>query len=131
MTTAQDIINSSAKQAGILAEGQALESGVNSDALKRLNRMLDRWQNDGVDLGLPVLAASDTIYVDLADEEAIEVHLSLRLMVRYRRPVMAGLPESARQAFTELQAKYTTIPEMTIDGALTYKYLPRLRQTGE
>ena len=46
--TAQDLINSSAKQAGILAEGQTLEAGVNADALKRLNRMIARFQNDGV-----------------------------------------------------------------------------------
>ena len=128
MTTAQDIITSSAKQAGILAEGQKLESGINADALSRLNRMLDRWQNDGVDLGLstPLLAA-DTLFVDLADEEAIETNLTLRLMVRFRRPIPGGLSQAGKDAFTELQAKYTTIPVMKLDAALTRKYLPRKR----
>ena len=73
MTTAQGLIDSSAKQAGILAEGQSLEAGVNSDALKRLNRMINRFQNDGIELGLSTpLIAADTLYIDDADEEALE-----------------------------------------------------------
>ena len=124
MTTAQDLINTSARQAGILAEGQTLEAGLNTDALNRLNRMLDRWQNDGVDFGLATLAAADTVYVDAADEEAIELGLTLRLMVRHRRPIQPGLPEAAKTALTELQAKYSEIREMPLDRALTRKYLP-------
>lgn len=127
MATAQDLINSSARQAGILAEGQTLESGPNSDALDRLNRMLERWQNDGIDLGLSALAAADEMFIDLADEEAIELNLTLRLMVRWRRPIQPGLSLAGKDALTELQAKYALIPEMTLDQALTRKYLPRKR----
>jgi hypothetical protein len=127
MTTAQDLIDSSAKQAGILAEGQSLEGGINTDALNRLNRMLDRWQNDGIDLGLSNLAASDTIYVDDADEEAIELNLTLRLMVRHRRPISPGLSQAGQTALTELQAKYANITEMSLDNALTRDYLPHKR----
>ena len=121
MATAQELINSAAKFAGVLAEGQTLEGGVNSDALDRLNRMLSRWENDGVNLGVSVLAASDVVYVDLADEEAIELNLALRLMARYRRPSDPGLSDSGKQAFTELQAKYSKINEMTLDIAITRK----------
>lgn len=127
MTTAQDLINSSAKQAGILAEGQALEGGINTDALNRLNRMIARFKNNGIDLGVPKLAAADTIFVDDADEEAIEVNLTVRLMVKHRRPIQPGLSAAASDALTELQAKYAIIREMTLDRALTRKYLPRKR----
>jgi hypothetical protein len=48
-------------------------------------------------------------------------------MVRHRRPVQPGLAQSANLAVTELQAKYATIKEMPLDGALTRKYLPRKR----
>jgi len=125
MATAQDLINSSAKQAGILAEGQTLEAGINTDALSRLNRMLGRMRNDGIDLGLATLAAADEMFIDDADEEALELGLTLRLMLRHRRPVQPGLSEAARSAFTELQAKYAIIKEMTLDRALTRKVLPR------
>lgn len=121
MATAQDIINSAARLAGILAEAQTLESSVNTDALTRLNRMLARWRNNGVDLGLPTLVAADTIIVDNADEEAIEIQLALRLMTRYRRPPDPGLSAAGNSAFTELQAKYAIIDEMQLDQALTRK----------
>lgn len=107
MTTAQDIINTSARQAGILAEGATLEGGVNADALNRLNRMFDRWRNEGVDLGLSTpLVAADTLHVDPGDEEAIELGLTLRLMTRHRRPITPGLPQAGKAALRELQGKY-------------------------
>ena len=127
MATAQDLISSAARQAGILAQGQTLEGGVNTDALDRLNRMLKRWRNDGVDLGLPTLIASTTVIVDEADEEAIELNLTMRLMVLYRRPIQPGLSETALAAYTELQAKYMPLPELSLDPALTRTYLPRKR----
>jgi len=130
MATAQEIINSSALQAGILAQNQTLPGGMNSDALQRLNRMLARWRNDGVDLGLPKLIAADEVIVDDADEEAIEINLTLRLMVKYKRPIQPGLSQAGLSAFTELQAKYMVLPEMSLDNALTRKYLPRKRPLG-
>lgn len=127
MATAQELINSSARQAGILAEGQTLEAGINTDALNRLNRMISRWKNDGIDLGLSTLLAAEEVIVDNADEEAIEINLTLRLMLRHRRPIPPGFSEAGRDALTELQAKYTIIKEMPLDRALTRKYLPRKR----
>lgn len=127
MTTAQELINSSAKQAGILAEGQSLEGGINADALERLNRLIARFQNDGIFLGLDTLVPADTLFIDNADEEALELSLTMRLMVRHRRPIQPGLSEATSTAVTELQAKYTTINEMPLDRALTRKYLPRKR----
>ena len=128
MATAQDLINSSAKQAGILAEGQTLEGGINSDALDRLNRMIARMENDGIDLGLAKLIFADELFIDDADEEALEIGLTLRLMLRHRRPISPGLSAAGKDAMTELQAKYAIIPEMSLDKALTRKYLPRKRE---
>lgn len=127
MATAQDLINSSAKQAGILAEGQTLEGGINQDALDRLNRLIARFQNDGIFLGLSKLVFADELFIDDADEEALELSLTIRLMLRHRRPIQAGLVGAAGLAVTELQAKYYTIKEMSLDRALTRKYLPRKR----
>jgi hypothetical protein len=89
--------------------------------------MLSRWRNDGVDLGLPTLLAAATVFVDSADEEAVELGLTMRLMIRYKRPIPPGLAEAQLSAFTELQGKYAPLPEMTLDNALTRKYLPRKR----
>ena len=127
MATAQDLINKSAKQAGILPQGQTLEAGVNSDALDILNLMIASMRNDGIDLGVPKLVASDTIIIDDADEEALKISLTLRLMLEFRRPIQPGLSEVGRIKMAELQAKYSTINEMVLDRALTRKYLPRKR----
>lgn len=89
--------------------------------------MISRWRNDGVDLGLPALLAANTIFIDVADEEAVEINLTLRLMQRYRRPIPQGLSEAGLSAFNELQAKYHVVSEMSLDNALTRKYLPRKR----
>lgn len=83
--------------------------------------MIARLQNDGVDLGLSTLTAASTLYIDDADEEALELGLTLRLMVRHRRPIDPGLSAAASSALTELQAKYTIVDEMPLDLALTKK----------
>ena len=119
MTTAQELINSAAKLAGVLAEGQTLEAGINADALNRLNRLLDRLQNNGVDFGLGTLTASTTVYIDLADEEAVELLLAQRLMTRHRAPLKPLLIREADDALAELQAKYSTVKEMPIDIMIT------------
>lgn len=121
MTTAQEMVNSAALFAGILANNQTLESSVNDDALARLNRLLARLRNNGIDLGLPSLLAADEIIIDDADFESIEFLLALRLMVRYRRPIAPGLAEQAKAELTELRAKYSIIDEMTLDSGLTRK----------
>lgn len=119
MTTAQELINSAAKTAGILAQGQTLEGGVNTDALKILNVMIARLQNNGADLGLSTLVAADTLYIDDSDEEALKLGLTLRLMVEHRRPINPGLSAAGNEAITELQAKYTKISPMKLDKTLT------------
>lgn len=121
MATAQELINSAARFGGILAVGQTLESEVNSDALTRLNRLLSRLRNNGIDLGLPTLLAATEIIIDESDEEVIEFLLALRLMFIYRRPISAALAKQARLELTELRAKYAIIDEMVLDTALTRK----------
>ena len=120
MSTAQQIVNKAAKKAGVLARnGQALESGVSADILEELNVMLARWRNNGVDLGLPVLTTSDSLIIDEADEEAIVLQLALRVIVDFNRPPRPGLAAAGSDAFTELQAKYQVVNEMSLDLALT------------
>lgn len=119
MSTAQEIVDSAARWAGILAQGQVLESGVNADCMHALNLMLKRWRNNGVDLGLPTLITSTTVIVDDSDEEAIELQLALRLMTRFGRPIKGGLSAAANSAFVELQAKYIVLDQMTFESSLT------------
>ncbi len=119
MTTTQELINKSAKLAGIRAEAQTLEAGINTDAIKSLNMMIARFRNNGIDLGLSTLSAADELYIDDADEEALYLQLSLRLMAEHKRPIDPGIALAGKDAVTELQAKYTKIPTMNINSVLT------------
>ena len=122
MSTAQEVINKSAKKAGVLARGgQKLESDVNTDCLDLLNLMLERWRNNGVDLGLPTLTLTTELIIDGADEETVVIQLALRIITEFNRPPRAGLAAAGDSAFTELQAKYTVLVEMSLDPSLTYK----------
>ena len=122
MSTAQEIINKAAKKSGVLARGgQQLEADINVDILDLLNDMLDRWRNNGVDLGLPVLTLTTELIIDSADREAIIIQLALRIIVDFNRPPRAGLAGAGSSAFTELQAKYSVLTEMSLDKSLTYK----------
>ena len=122
MSTAQEIINKAAKKSGVLARGgQQLEADINVDILDLLNYMLDRWRNNGVDLGLPVLTLTTELIIDSADREAIIIQLALRIIIDFNRPPRAGLAGAGSSAFTELQAKYSVLTEMSLDKSLTYK----------
>ena len=121
MSTAQEIINEAAKKAGVLARGgQQLESDINVDILRLLNLMLTRWRNNGVDLGLATLTLTTSLIIDDADEEAIIIQLALRIITEFNRPPRAGLAAAGLTAFTELQAKYLVLVEMSLDPSLTY-----------
>ena len=121
MSTAQEVINKAAKKAGVLARnGQSMQSGINADILDMLNMMLARWRNEGVDLGVPTLLAADEIIIDEADEECIVVQLALRIISDFNRPPRPGLAQAGLAAFTELQAKYEVLTELSLDPSLTY-----------
>lgn len=83
--------------------------------------MIARMQNSGIDLGLSTLAASDTLYIDDADEEALELGLTVRLMIRHKRNISSGLGSSLTDAMTELRAKYYTITPLKIDDVMSRK----------
>lgn len=83
--------------------------------------MIARMNNSGIDLGLSTLAASDTLYIDDADEEALELGLTVRLMIRHKRPISPGLGSSLTDAMTELRAKYYSITPMKFDDVFTNK----------
>lgn len=119
MTTAQELIDGAAKLANVLAEAQTLEAGINADALNRLNRMLGRFRNNGIDFGLGILTPATTLFIDQADEEAVELQLAIRLARRHGRPISGETRLEADTAMTELQAKYSIVKEMNLDLALT------------
>jgi len=58
MTTAGDLINSSLRLIGVLAEGETPSSETSNDALVALNQMLDSWSTER----LAVFATQDQVF---------------------------------------------------------------------
>lgn len=118
MSTAQEIINGAARKVKLLAVGQTLESDIGADALTRLNRMVNRWRNDGIDLGLGTLTADSEVYVDDADLECIEANLQIRLANDYNRSIDPLFVAEVGTLTTELRAKYKVVQLLDLDFTL-------------
>lgn len=114
MTTAQTLIKDAAELAGALAQGQTLSADRSSRYLRDLNRMLDGWQNDGLDLGLSTLTLTSTVYVDASDEDAIVYKLATRIMETSKRPPNPAIYNRAEMLYNNLEAKHLDIQEMSI-----------------
>ena len=118
MTTAQTLINDAADLAGVKSEGQDLKGGQNARYLRALNRLLGSWRDSGVNLGLDTLAAGDTIYIDAAEELAIQYNLATIIYELESRPANVAIYNRANELFRVLEPKYLDIKEMTIPLAL-------------
>lgn len=120
MATAQNIIDTAAKQCDVLARGgQTLKADITDEILDLLNRMLAGWRNKGIDLGIPTLTTSATIIVDEADEEAIILQLEMRIRAAHNRPIPSAVASAASGAFRALQAKYAIINEVDLELPVT------------
>lgn len=58
MTANSTIISDALKLLGVIARGQSLPAEEGADALRALNQMLERWTEDGIELGY--FAQTDT-----------------------------------------------------------------------
>ena len=120
MATAKQIVDDAAKEAGIVATGQVLESDQETIALNQLNFMLRDWLNSGIDLGINLpLALDDDFYGDDADLGAIHWNLALKISNRFRRPITQGLAVDANNALRDLRVKYFDVIEPDLDCTIT------------
>ena len=119
MATAIHLINLSARAAKILQHGQALDSNDQSDILDLLNYQLGGLVNKGADLGVSTpLAASDELYIDDDDLEALKDMLVKRIGNHYGRPIRQDVEVSALEAESLLLSKYIDLQEVEFDRSL-------------
>lgn len=79
-TTAQTVINASARKCGFYDSGGALSAQQSADALEALNNMLSAWESQGIAMGSSAIAtlATNISAPDYA-LEAIEYNLAVRM----------------------------------------------------
>lgn len=122
MTTAQTLINDAADLAGVKSEGQDLAGGENAKYVRFLNRLLDSWRDQGVDLGLSTLAAGDTVYIDDAEELAVQYNLATMIYESSGRPVNVAVYTRANDLFNTLRDKYLEPNQMSVPLTLQKRY---------
>jgi hypothetical protein len=110
MATAHDVITRALRFAGVLASGETAASDDAADALTALNQMLAGWEMEGIRMGLPALALTDTLAIPDAHIEGVVMGLAMVLCQEYGRqpgPVLLTRATRTRQA---LQAAYFQMP---------------------
>ena len=118
MATALNILENSSELAGEKAFNAGLNPIKEANYLGLLNSMLAAWRNEGVDLQLATLLSSDTVYIDDADQLAIEYALAVLIMEREGSPLKPTVIARAGDLERSLRSKYETINEMDIPKAL-------------
>lgn len=112
MTTAKTLIDDAAELAKIKGMSQTLPASLSTRYLRLLNEMLESWRNEGVDLGLSTLAASDTIYVDDSDILSIRYQLTELIAESANKPLNPNIISRSAELFKSLRAKYFSQREL-------------------
>lgn len=96
MPTNTEIITDALQAGAIIADGQTASASELADGLTALNRMMQVWTQDDMDVGFfPQDTASDTCPIPTWAEEAVQDNLTVRLCKVFRVPVS---PEVAVRA---------------------------------
>lgn len=84
MTTNVTIIGDALKLLGVVARGQSVPAEEGADALRALNQMLERWTEDGIELGyFAQSATTDTCPIPAWAEQGVTSKLAQRLSADY------------------------------------------------
>lgn len=84
MTTNLAVVSSSLRLLGVIAAGETPDDNQGADALVALNQMLERWIEDGIDLGYSAQTDLDsTCPIPSWAEQGVISKLSQRLMADY------------------------------------------------
>lgn len=81
--TARDVITYAMRECGILEAGETPAADDADDALNYLQNLVDAWADEGVSLGLGVLALETTFAAPTRLMEAIQAALSARLAAAF------------------------------------------------
>jgi len=106
MTTNVQLIGDALREINVLSEAESPSAEQGAHALRRLNQMLEKWTEDGVELGYYAqTSTTDTLPVPAWAELAVMSNLALRLASVYGATVSAELALQADQALTTVLRK--------------------------
>lgn len=120
MTTAQEVITSALKRAGVTADIQTPGNSKSVIGLELLNDWISGLKNDGLDLQLTALALADDIYLDASDIPCLKHNLTVLCAEYWKLPIPQSAYIRANESLDNLRGKYleADIEEMELPGAL-------------
>lgn len=116
--TVQDIVEAAFRKLNITAEDETLSDAGLAEGVDALNRMMNGWKLQGVNVGPQQLIASDDFPLNDAFEEGTIYLLAERLAHTYNAPANFD----ADAWFRQMQAAYAVVEEAEMP--LTYRLIP-------
>lgn len=105
MSTVSDIVRTALLHLRVIPANQPIKPHDMRDGISALNRMMTRWEADGVAVGWHTVdSPSDTLPVPPEAEEAIGYNLALRLRSLWGADLDPDVVEFAREGLARIMA---------------------------
>jgi hypothetical protein len=105
MTQVSAIVRDALLLLGVQDATESVSAQEMQDGIRELNKLLARWDADGVSLGwTSVTAPTDTLPAPMEAEGAIAANLALYLQPRYKVPLDANVVQQANDGLAALRA---------------------------
>jgi hypothetical protein len=105
MTQVSAIVRDALLLLGVQDATESVSAQEMQDGIRELNKMLARWEADGISLGwTSVNAPTDTLPAPMEAEGAIAANLALYLQPRYKVPLDANVVQQANDGLAALRA---------------------------
>jgi hypothetical protein len=105
MTQVSDIVRDALLLLGVQDAAEAVSAQEMQDGIRELNKLLARWEADGVSLGwTSVSAPTDTLPAPFEAEGAIAANLALYLQPRYKVSLDGNIVQQANDGLAALRA---------------------------
>ena len=120
MTTNSQIITDALREHNVIPEGKNASAEQATHGLRVLNRMMEKWLEDEINLGyLEQTSAAATIPIPAWAEDGVVAQLAIRLAPTYGAQVSPELYEAAKDSFNSICRKVfnetDAIQDHTID----------------
>lgn len=107
-----DLVSDSLRELNVISEIQTASAEQYAHAQRKLNQMLAKWKEDGIDLGFfPQTTSSDTCPIPDYAEDGVITQLATKLASNYGATVSMELAASA-------MAGYDTICRTAVNASL-------------
>jgi hypothetical protein len=105
MTQVSAIVRDALLLLGVQDATESVSAQEMQDGIRELNKLLARWEADGVSLGwTSVSAPTDALPAPMEAEGAIAANLALYLQPRYKVPLDANVVQQANDGLAALRA---------------------------